>query len=198
MLLLASTNAGKAREVQRFLPDMQVQTPHDRGLNFSYEECGTTFLENALGKARHLFGLTGAATVADDSGLMVKALRGAPGVHSARYGGDIDTNGRNLLLLETMAKTSDRSAQFVCCLAVILDTDRLVVIQETVEGTIVHSPRGSGGFGYDPIFQPRGADQTFAEMEGAAKDAISHRGRALQKLRRVLPGSMTDAHWVPG
>ena len=197
MLLLASANAGKAREFRRFLPELQVQTPHDRGLEFAYEERGATFLENALGKARYLFAMTGTATVADDSGLVVVALGGAPGVHSARYGGNVTQNRRNLLLLDAMAGAADRSARFVCCLAAILADDRLVVVQETVEGTVVHAPRGSGGFGYDPVFRPLGAGQTFAEMDGAAKDAISHRGRALRKLWRVLAESMTNANWAP-
>ena len=191
-LLLASTNAGKMREFRRVLPEVQVLTPHDRGLTFRYEERGATFIDNALGKARHLFAKTGVATVADDSGLVVPALDGAPGVRSARYGGDITQERRNLLLLDALAGASDRSARFVCCLAVVLAEHRLLVVQETVEGSVISAPRGAGGFGYDPIFRPRGAGETFAEMDDDAKDAISHRGRALRRMRRVLLESMTD------
>ena len=191
-LLLASTNAGKMREFRRVLPEVQVLTPHDRGLTFRYEERGATFIDNALGKARHLFAVTGVATVADDSGLVVPALDGAPGVRSARYGGDITQERRNLLLLDALAGASDRSARFVCCLAVVLAEHRLLVVQETVEGSVISAPRGAGGFGYDPIFRPRGAGETFAEMDDDAKDAISHRGRALRRMRRVLLESMTD------
>ena len=191
-LLLASTNAGKMREFRRVLPEVQVLTPHDRGLTFRYEERGATFIDNALGKARHLFAVTGVATVADDSGLVVPALDGAPGVRSARYGGDITQERRNLLLLDALAGASDRSARFVCCLAVMLAEHRLLVVQETVEGSVISAPRGAGGFGYDPIFRPRGAGETFAEMDDDAKDAISHRGRALRRMRRVLLESMTD------
>ena len=191
-LLLASTNAGKMREFRRVLPEVQVLTPHDRGLTFRYEERGATFIDNALGKARHLFAKTGVATVADDSGLVVPALDGAPGVRSARYGGDITQERRNLLLLEALAGASDRSARFVCCLAVMLAEHRLLIVQETVEGSVISAPRGAGGFGYDPIFRPRGAGETFAEMDDDAKDAISHRGRALRRMRRVLLESMTD------
>ena len=197
-LLLASTNAGKMREFRRVLPGVQVLTPHDRGLTFRYEERGATFIDNALGKARHLFAKTGVATVADDSGLVVPALDGAPGVRSARYGGDITQERRNLLLLDALAGASDRSARFVCCLAVVLAEHRLLVVQETVEGSVISAPRGAGGFGYDPIFRPRGAGETFAEMDDDAKDAISHRGRALRRMRRVLLESMTDEDQAGG
>lgn len=197
-LLLASTNAGKMREFRRVLPEVQVLTPHDRGLTFRYEERGATFIDNALGKARHLFAKTGVATVADDSGLVVPALDGAPGVRSARYGGDITQQRRNLLLLDALAGASDRSARFVCCLAVVLAEHRLLVVQETVEGSVISAPRGAGGFGYDPIFRPRGAGETFAEMDDDAKDAISHRGRALRRMRRVLLESMTDEDQAGG
>jgi XTP/dITP diphosphohydrolase len=191
-LLLASTNAGKVREFRRVLPELQVLTPLDRGLTFRYEERGATFIDNALGKARHLFAKTGVATVADDSGLVVPALDGAPGVRSARYGGDITQERRNLLLLDALAGAPDRSARFVCCLAVMLAEHRLLIVQETVEGSVISAPRGAGGFGYDPIFRPHGAGETFAEMDDDAKDAISHRGRALRRMRRVLLESMTD------
>ena len=197
-LLLASTNAGKMREFRRVLPEVQVLTPHDRGLTFRYEERGATFIDNALGKARHLFAVTGVATVADDSGLVVPALDGAPGVRSARYGGDITQERRNLLLLDALAGATDRSARFVCCLAVVLAEHRLLVVQETVEGSVISAPRGAGGFGYDPIFRPRGAGETFAEMDDDAKDAISHRGRALRRMRRVLLESMTDEDQAGG
>ena len=197
-LLLASTNAGKMREFRRVLPEVQVLTPHDRGLTFRYEERGATFIDNALGKARHLFAKTGVATVADDSGLVVPALDGAPGVRSARYGGDITQQRRNLLLLDALAGACDRSARFVCCLAVVLAEHRLLVVQETVEGSVISAPRGAGGFGYDPIFRPRGAGETFAEMDDDAKDAISHRGRALRRMRRVLLESMTDEDQAGG
>ena len=192
-LLLASTNAGKIREFRRVLPEVQVLTPADRGLPFAFDEGGVTFLDNALGKARHLFAMAGQAAAADDSGLVVSALGGAPGVRSARYGGDITQERRNLLLLDALAGNADRSARFVCCVAVVLADQRLLVVQETVEGSITTAPRGAGGFGYDPLFQPLGAPETFAEMDGAAKDAISHRGRALRRLRPVLLDSMTDA-----
>lgn len=186
-LLLASTNAGKVREFRRVLPEVRFLTPRDRGLTFSYDERGATFVDNALGKARHLFAMTGMAAAADDSGLVVPALGGAPGVRSARYGGDLTQQRRNLLLLDALAGSADRSALFVCCVAVVLADQRLLIVQETVAGTVVRAPQGDGGFGYDPIFRPRGAGATFAQMDGAAKDAISHRGCALRRLRQLLP-----------
>ena len=192
-LLLASTNAGKVREFRRVWPEVQVLTPADRCLQFAFDERGATFLDNALGKARHLFAMAGQPAVADDSGLVVPALGGAPGVRSARYGGAISQERRNLLLLDALAGAADRSAMFVCCVAVILADQRLVTVQETIEGSIAAAPRGTGGFGYDPIFQPVGATETFAEMDGSAKDAISHRGRALRRVRAVLLDSKTDA-----
>ncbi len=185
-LLLASTNAGKAREFRRVLPEVRFLTPRDRGLTFCYDERGATFVDNALGKARQLFAMTGMAAAADDSGLVVPSLGGAPGVRSARYGGDVTQQRRNLLLLDALAGSADRSALFVCCVAVVLADQRLLIVQETVAGTVVRAPQGDGGFGYDPIFRPRGADATFARMDGAAKDAISHRGRALRRLRQIL------------
>lgn len=187
-LLLASTNAGKLREFRRGLPEVRVLTPRDRGLTFRYDERGAAFADNALGKARHLFAMTGAATVADDSGLVVPALGGAPGVRSARYGGDVTQRQRNLLLLDALAGAADRSALFVCCVVVVLAEQRLLMVQETVTGAVTLAPRGGGGFGYDPIFQPHGSRATFAQMDGAAKDAISHRGRALRRLRQILLG----------
>ena len=185
-LLLASNNAGKLREFRRVLPEVRLLTPHEHGLTFAYDERGTTFLDNAVGKARHLYEVAGMATIADDSGLVVPALGGAPGVRSARYGGDISQQRRNLLLLDALGGAADRSALFVCCVAVVLADHRLLVVQETVEGTVVKSPQGSGGFGYDPVFAPHDAQKTFAELDDAAKDAISHRGRALRRCRQLL------------
>jgi len=189
-LLLASNNPGKVREFRRVLPEVRLETPHDRGLTFAYEELGTTFLDNAVGKARYLFERAGTATVADDSGLVIPALGGSPGVRSARYGGDLSQQQRNLLLLDALAGSADRSAIFVCCVAAVVAEHRLLVVQESIQGTVVMSPRGTGGFGYDPIFQPHGIGSTFAELKSHAKDAISHRGRALRHCRQLLLKSL--------
>lgn len=185
-LTLASNNVGKLREFRRLLPEVQLLTPRDRGLTFSYDECGETFLENAVGKARHLYEAADTATVADDSGLVVPALDGAPGVRSARYGGEITQQQRNQLLLDTLLGAADRSALFVCCVAVVLADHRLLIVQETVEGIIVSAPQGDGGFGYDPVFQPYGVGATFAQLDDTAKDLISHRGRALRRCGQLL------------
>lgn len=185
-LLLATNNAGKVREFHRLMPEVDLLVPSDLGLQLSYEENGETFLENAVGKARQLYRKGGIATLAEDSGLVVPALGGAPGVRSARYGGNISQKQRNFLLINSLANAADRSAMFVCCITVILAEYRLLIVQETVQGKIITEPKGSGGFGYDPIFQSLGNDKTFAQLSEDNKNEISHRGRALRRFQELL------------
>ena len=156
---------------------------------FGFEETATTYDENALGKARHLYGLTGMPTLADDSGLSVAALGGAPGVRSARFapaGEVLDDAGRCSYLLSLLRGAADRSAAFICCIAIVLDSERLLLVQEAVAGTIAPHPRGAGGFGYDPLFVVAGGGRTMAELSAAEKDRVSHRGRALRRCRALL------------
>ena len=191
-LLIATRNAGKVVEFSRLLGDLPVGM---RGLaDFpdlsEVEESGETFEENATLKARVYGGLTGLLTLADDSGLQVDALRGAPGVRSARYAGPRATDAeRNTLLLSELNATHDaeRRARFVCVLALFRPADSsLKLFRGTCEGRIGHEPRGGGGFGYDPIFVPEGYSQSFGELPPEVKDCISHRAVALGAVRSFL------------
>ncbi len=151
-------------------------------------ETGATFEENALTKARHAFGATGLATVADDSGLEVVALNGMPGVLSARWSGNHGDDGANTaLLLAQLRNIPDerRRARFVSACALVSASGEIVVRGEW-PGSIAPEPRGDGGFGYDPVFIPDGDDRTAAQLGPAEKDAVSHRGRALALLLPAL------------
>lgn len=154
-------------------------------------EDGETFLENAAIKARYYSKLFGEIALADDSGLVVDALDGAPGVRSARYGGKgLDDEGRTRLLLKNMSEVAqkDRSARFECAVVVCAPGMRGESLHAlgTVEGTITHEPRGMNGFGYDPVFMPLGQSHTTAEMSAEGKDALSHRGRAIRAIAPAL------------
>lgn len=188
-LVLASNNPHKVAEVRRILRGITVRTPAECGVRFAFDETGSRYDENALGKARHLYRLLGVPTLADDSGLAVAALGGAPGVRSARFappGAQLDDAGRCAYLLSLMGSGGDRSAVFICCLALILDPHRLLLVQEAVSGEITDRVRGSAGFGYDPVFLLPGLGRTMAELSGEEKDRISHRGRALRRARRLF------------
>lgn len=153
-------------------------------------ENGATFIENAIIKARHACHHSGQPALADDSGLCVDALNGEPGLHSARYGGDISQQARMTLLLDKLADTGheDRAAHFVCVLALLQhehDPDPVIAIGRW-QGQIVTQCRGLNGFGYDPIFQPQGYQQTAAELTLETKNQLSHRAQALQQLKAML------------
>lgn len=195
-IVLASGNSNKKFEIERLLPTHTVLSPEERGIRFEYEETGSTFLENALGKARHLHKLTGDAVIADDSGLCVPALDGEPGVFSARYGSleaesKLTDADRNAYLLKNMAGVEDRRAFFVCAMVLVLGEYRFYVAQETVNGEITHSPRGNGGFGYDPLFYIPGLGKTAAELSPQEKNRISHRGKAVAALASLMDGIVT-------
>ncbi|MBN1685975.1 MAG: RdgB/HAM1 family non-canonical purine NTP pyrophosphatase [Spirochaetales bacterium] len=190
-IVIASGNRHKKDEIARLLPSHTVLLPADRGIEFEYEELGVTFLDNAMGKARHLFRLTGEAVLADDSGLCVPALDGAPGVFSARYGSKdgaaiFSDSDRNAYLLENMKDVSDRRAFFVCSMVLLVNENRFFVAQETVDGEITLSPQGSGGFGYDPLFFFPGLKMTMAQLAPDKKNEISHRGKAARALTGML------------
>lgn len=189
-LVLASNNPHKVIEVRRILDGVALlRTPAELGVSFAFEETGSTYEQNALGKARHLHGLIGMPTLADDSGLAVAALGGAPGVRSARFGPPgavLDDAGRCAYLLSLLRGATDRSAAFLCCIAVVLDARRLLLVQEAVTGTIAPRPRGVHGFGYDPVFLVGDGARTMAELTHAEKDLLSHRGRALRRITALL------------
>jgi XTP/dITP diphosphohydrolase len=190
--VLASGNAGKLREFAQLLAarDIEVIPQTTYGIA-TPEETGATFLDNALLKARHAAGATGLAALADDSGIEVDALGGRPGVWSARYAGAGATDADNLaLLLRELASVPEprRSARYRCVLVFLrhpADPDP-VVANGVWEGRILSAPRGSGGFGYDPIFQPQGLALSVAELPAQQKNLISHRGQALRALLAAL------------
>jgi XTP/dITP diphosphohydrolase len=187
--VLASGNQHKAEEICATLPgEFELVRQSDLGVD-SAEETGSTFIENALIKAKHAASLTALPAIADDSGICVAALNGAPGIYSARYAGIHATDGENIeKLLSAMNGIEERSAFFYCVL-VCLDhaADPTPLIAEARwPGTITMASSGKGGFGYDPVFLPDGLDRTAAELEPAEKNDISHRGQALKLLAQSL------------
>jgi XTP/dITP diphosphohydrolase len=188
-LLVATTNRGKLGEIFPLLAGLplDIQTLADYPPIVPPEETGVTFAENAAQKARFYANHTGSLTVAEDSGLEIDALGGAPGVHSARFGGETTYPQKFALIEEQLGRVpnADRTARFVCALAVA-DGDRIVFeARGTVEGYIVPQPRGTGGFGYDPIFYYPAFGCTLAEA-GDRKSSVSHRGQAFRQLRVFL------------
>lgn len=191
-LLIATSNPGKAAEFARLLDDLPVEIRSLAGFALRpAEETGASFVENALLKARHAAAATGLPTLADDSGLLVDALGGAPGLFSARYGGeglrDVD---RVVLLLRALAgvPTAARRARFHCALVFVANADDPAPLVATAEwhGRIAEAPRGRGGFGYDPVFLDPSLGRTAAELSAEEKQRVSHRGRALALLRPEL------------
>lgn len=189
-LVLASGNAGKLRELSAMLGPLgfELLAQHSLGIPDA-EEPHATFVENALAKARHAAQLSGLPALADDSGLCVEALGGAPGIHSARYAGEPKSDARNNeKLLQALGERTDRAAHFVCVLVLVRHADdpQPIIAEGEWHGSILHSPRGSDGFGYDPLFYLADQQSTAAEMPHAAKNAISHRARAMQLLVKAL------------
>lgn len=187
-LVLATHNQGKVTELRRILAGLDVELVAASDVDLpDVEESGATFEDNALAKARAGVAACGLPCVADDSGLVVDALGGAPGVRSARYAGGHGDDAANLrLVLERMRGVADRRARFVCVAALVAPDGREWTAEGVLEGTLTSAPRGEGGFGYDPALVPLGHDRTTAEMAPHEKDAISHRGAAFRALRRAV------------
>lgn len=188
-MVLASKNPHKLTEMTAILSQLGVEVvlESDVGADVDVEETGTTFEENSLLKAKAVMEATGLPAIADDSGLCVTALGGGPGVYSARYGGEgLDDKGRYELVLQGLSGQLDRSAKFVSVITACFPNGDTLVARGECPGLITYAPRGSGTFGYDPIFLVPEKKKTFAEMEGEEKNAISHRGRALQKFKVEL------------
>lgn len=197
-LLLASSNHGKLREYRDLAAtgfagaavELDLLPGFDKLPQF--EESAPTFAENAAGKALHYSQFADHAVVADDSGLVVHALSGAPGVHSARYAGPSASDGDRIgkLLSELRASGSaDRRARFVCVIAVAERGRMLCVLSAAADGEILEAPRGAGGFGYDPVFYFPPQKRTFAEISPEEKNSCSHRGQAFRKLQEFLASS---------
>lgn len=186
-LIFATNNAHKLSEVQAMLGDaFELVTLRACGITEEIPEEQPTLEGNALQKARYVHARTGADCFADDTGLEVEALGGAPGVHSARYATDgHDFAANNRLLLRNLEGAGNRRARFRTVIALILE-GREYLFEGIVEGHIAHVEAGCGGFGYDPLFIPEGAECSFAEMSPEAKNALSHRGRAVARLAAFL------------
>jgi len=219
-MVFATFNAGKVREVSAVLAPLPVEVvgPREVGVDELPEETGETFLDNAVLKAADVFTRTGMPSFADDSGLEVPALRGAPGVHSARYAGPGHDDAANIAkLLAAVKGVEDRRARFVCTVACVFGSGQIpswtrairegtvmqvlghplcgpgvaiVAAAGEVWGEIIDAPRGSNGFGYDPVFWRADLGRTFAELSGDEKNALSHRGAAFRKLGAWLEGAI--------
>ncbi|MDK2126277.1 RdgB/HAM1 family non-canonical purine NTP pyrophosphatase [Parachitinimonas caeni] len=185
-IVLASNNAGKVREFQRLFAPLHIEIVPQGDLGVpEAEEPHVTFLENALAKARHASTLTGMPALADDSGICVSALNGAPGVYSARYAGPPKSDERNnLKLLDALSGVADRRAFYYAVLVMVRhgDDPRPLIAEGRLDGEILLAPRGEGGFGYDPLFYLSALGNTVAELTPEEKNPISHRGRALASL----------------
>ena len=187
--VLASHNQGKLAEMQRILGQLGVEVvlQSELGLALEPEETGTTFTENARIKAEAVMQASGLPAIADDSGLCVDALNGAPGVYSARYGGEgLDDTGRYQLLLENMRGQLDRRCRFVSCICCCFPGGGVVEARGECCGALAYAPRGEGGFGYDPIFFVPALKKTFSELTAQEKNAISHRGKALDLFEKKV------------
>ena len=192
-LLIGTNNSHKLVEIREILDGntIKILSMDDVGINLEVEENGLTFSENALIKARELFKISGVPTLADDSGLVVEALGGAPGVFSARYSGVEGANKDNAniekLLKELNQTNQNRKAYFACAIAFIDELGNEHIVEGQCHGSIDNQKRGINGFGYDPVFIVDGFNgKTMAELEPEIKNSISHRGNALRKIKKVL------------
>lgn len=189
-IYLASGNKHKRMELEAILKGHVLKTPQEAEIDFDPLENGSSFLENALIKARELYTLVRAPVLADDSGICVDALDGRPGIYSARYGSiegqELDASSRNALILKELENQKDRGARFVCAMVLMLRPDCFYVAQETLEGEIIHGERGTKGFGYDPILYIPSLNKTVAELSEEVKNSISHRGLAGRRIATLL------------
>lgn len=188
-LVLASKNPKKLKEMREILSqfDIEVCLQSEVGIDIDVEETGTTFEENSMLKAKAVMEASGLPAIADDSGLCVDALGGAPGVYSARYGGEgLDDIGRYRLLLENMRGMGPRTAKFVSVITCYFSDGEVLTARGECPGTIAFAPQGDNGFGYDPIFWLPSLKKTFAQLSAEEKNSISHRGRALAEFKTVL------------
>jgi XTP/dITP diphosphohydrolase len=195
-LVLASGNAGKLREFRRLLEPLGLDVVAQAELGIApADEPHVTFIENALAKARHATARSGLPALADDSGVCVDALGGAPGVRSARFAGEPASDARNnAALVAALQGIADRRAHYYCVLVLLRHADdpQPIIAEGVWHGTIVDAPRGSGGFGYDPHFQDDVTGHTGAELALARKNALSHRGKAMRELTARLEALQRD------
>ena len=193
-VVLASKNQHKLVEMRDILSaqGVEVVLESDVGVVVDVEETWTNFEENSLLKARAVMEASGLPAIADDSGLSVDALGGAPGVYSARYGGEgLDDAGRYRLLLENMRGQLDRKCKFVSVITLCMPNGDVISARGECPGTLAYAPQGENGFGYDPIFFVPEKKKTFAQLSAEEKNAISHRGNALKLFQRKLAGYLS-------
>ena len=212
-IYLATGNKNKKREIEQILPNHTILIPSDEGIEFDPDETGATFYENSIIKAKTLYDIVHAPVIADDSGICVDALAGAPGIYSARYAGPDFMKGRpdgkkipqseqNVFLIEQLNQAvkngnlpkgqylhGDRSCHYTCSMVLYMGNDRVFVCQETFEGALINSieeQAGDGGFGYDPIVFLPEYNKTVAQLSADEKNAISHRGKAVRILKNII------------
>jgi XTP/dITP diphosphohydrolase len=196
-LIVATNNKHKAAEIKEMLSDLdfEVLSLADIGIDVEVEEVGSTYAENALIKAMALRDLTQGWILADDSGLEIDALDRAPGLYSARYlGEDTPYMIKNSMILVKLEDVEDRSARFVCSIALVFDDGSYWITVNKCEGSISHSIQGSNGFGYDPIFIPEGHEQTFGVLPSEIKNSLSHRAKALQAVVQYCQLLMEESY----
>lgn len=194
-IIFATTNENKVREVNMIMGDFDVEllTLKDAGVNVEIVEDGTTFEENAIIKAKTVMEITGEIAIADDSGLEVDYLDGAPGIYSARFlGEDTSYDIKNNYIIDKLkdAKGKERSARFVCAIAVAFPDGEVITCKGTIEGLIAYEQKGKNGFGYDPIVYVPEFEMTTGEMTPELKNSISHRGKALEQMKEILKGRL--------
>lgn len=194
-LYFASGNDHKKKEMMRLLGGIELVLPKEEGIDFDPEENGNTFIENAIIKAEALYEIVKAPVLSDDSGLLVNALNGAPGLYTARYGEEelgrkLSSKEKYMFLLKNMEGVEDRSAVFTAALCLILSPTRKYIIQENAEGSIAEQPSGTTGFGYDPVFYNNEAGMISAELPEGDKDLYSHRGKAARIVAEILKKEM--------
>lgn len=196
-IIFATKNKGKIKEINAIMSDMNVEvvSMEDAGINIDVVEDGNTFEENAIKKAEEIMKVSSIITMADDSGLEIDYLDGAPGVYSARYmGEDTPYSIKNSKILETMkdVKEENRTARFVSVIATAIPNKETITTKGTVEGIIGYEIKGENGFGYDPIFYVPEYNMTTAEMTPELKNSISHRGKALRLMKEELKKELGD------
>lgn len=189
-LYFASNNEHKKAEMERLIKTVDLILPGEMGLNFNPVENGNSFFENALIKAKSLYSMVKAPVLADDSGLVLDYYTDLLGIHTSRFGKDmnekITSKEQCLLLLDKMKAVENRAAHFVCNLILYMGPDRFYSIQETVNGNIAQNMKGTDGFGYDPIFIVEKTGKTASELKPEEKDLFSHRGKAARKLLKLI------------
>ena len=185
MILFATNNAHKLKEVQDILLNLKIVSLKDMGIKVDPDENGTTYEENALIKAREIAKYTNLPVLADDSGMEVEALPNELGLHTARFHSELPQVERNKLVVKLLENATTRNAKFVCCAVLLVNGKEYKYLHET-HGSISNELKGTGGFGYNPIFIPKGYKETYAELSDEEKYKVSHRGVAMRELVKLV------------